>query len=291
MTGSSALTVAALIMLLGSTAIDLVAAFAALARRPQAARVPVDSQTVPSARLAAPALTAVAGTLLAALLLFGALTARAATTGHAPWSNLHEVSATFAFGVLIVFLALSRRLPIARLAPGVALVAAALIGVSLAQPAEVRPLVPALQAPLLLTVHVGMAVLAYAIAAVGFAAALGQIVQRAAGDRLGALPPEAVCQAAAHRAAIIAFPILTAAIVLGSVWANLAWRSYWNNDPKELAAAATWLVYGGYLHVAGRRDRWAAAAPWLLVLGFAAVLFTWLGAGLLFVGQHSYAGA
>ena len=73
--------------------------------------------------------------------------------------------------------------------------------------------------------------------------------------------------------------------------ANLAWRSYWNNDPKELAAAATWLVYGGYLHVAGRRDRWAKSAPWLLVLGFAAVLFTWLGAGLLFVGQHSYAGA
>ena len=81
------------------------------------------------------------------------------------------------------------------------------------------------------------------------------------------------------------------AIVLGSVWANLAWRSYWNNDPKELAAAATWLVYGGYLHVAGRRDRWAASAPWLLVLGFAAIIFTWLGAGLLFVGQHSYAGS
>jgi len=35
----------------------------------------------------------------------------------------------------------------------------------------------------------------------------------------------------------------------------------------------------------------AAAAPWLLVLGFAAIIFTWLGAGLLFVGQHSYAGA
>jgi hypothetical protein len=29
----------------------------------------------------------------------------------------------------------------------------------------------------------------------------------------------------------------------------------------------------------------------LLVAGFAAVLFTWLGAGLLFVGQHSYAGS
>jgi ABC-type transport system involved in cytochrome c biogenesis permease subunit len=212
-------------------------------------------------------------------------------TGHAPWSNLHEFSAAFAFGLLAVFIGLSIRRPIAGLTPVVALVAAALLCVSLLQPDEVRPLVPALQAPLLLTIHVGTAMLAYAIGAVAFAAALGEVVQRATRDGVAALPPAAVCRAAAHRAAILAFPILTAAIVLGSVWANLAWRSYWNNDPKELAAAATWLVYGGYLHVAGRRDRWAGSAPWLLVLGFAAILFTWLGAGLLFVGQHSYAGA
>jgi ABC-type transport system involved in cytochrome c biogenesis permease subunit len=87
---------------------------------------------------------------------------------------------------------------------------------------------------------------------------------------------------------LIGFPILTLAIVLGSVWANLAWRSYWSNDPKELAAAATWLVFGAYLHVAGRRDRLAALAPWLVVLGFAGVLFTYIGAGLFIVGEHSY---
>ena len=87
---------------------------------------------------------------------------------------------------------------------------------------------------------------------------------------------------------LIAFPILTIAIALGSVWANLAWRSYWSNDPKELAAAATWLVFGAYLHVAGRRDRWERLAPWLIVLGFVGVLFTYIGAGLFIVGEHSY---
>jgi ABC-type transport system involved in cytochrome c biogenesis permease subunit len=289
MTASSALSVAALITLLGSAAIGLAAAVADVARR----REPATSTG--AAPWAAPrisgAATAQAGTLLAALLLLGSLAARTAATGHAPWSNLHEFSVAFAFGLLVVFIGLSRRRPIAGLTPAVALVAAALLGVSLSQPDDVRPLVPALQAPLLLTIHVGAAMLAYAIGAVAFAAALGEIAQRAARDRIAALPSAAVCRAAAHRAAILAFPVLTAAIVLGSVWANLAWRSYWNNDPKELAAAATWLVYGGYLHVAGRRDRWAAVAPWLLVLGFAAILFTWLGAGLLFVGQHSYAGA
>jgi cytochrome c-type biogenesis protein CcsB len=288
MTASSALSVAALITLLGSAAIGLAATLVALARQPQPVTEGGGASLRPQVSAAS---TVFAGTMLAALLLLGGLAARTAATGHAPWANLHEFSAAFAFGLLATFIGLARRRPIAGLAPWVALVAAALVGVSLAQPNEVRPLVPALQAPLLLTVHVGTAMLAYAIGAVAFAMALAQIVQRATGDRLAMLPSAAICEAAAHRAAILAFPVLTAAIVLGSVWANLAWRSYWNNDPKELAAAATWLVYGAYLHVAGRRDRWARAAPWLLVLGFAAILFTWLGAGLVFVGQHSYAGS
>jgi len=289
MTASSALAVAALITLVGSAAIGIGSALASLMREPQP--VPADLSGSTLARPVGGSTTALAGIALAAALLLGALAARTAATGHAPWSNLHEFSAAFAFALLVVFIGLAVRRPIAGLAPGVALLAAALLGVSLLQPDEVRPLVPALQAPLLLTVHVGTAMLAYAIGAVAFAAALGEIVQLAAHDRVSVLPSAAVCRAAAHRAAILAFPVLTAAIVLGSAWANLAWRSYWNNDPKELAAAATWLVYGAYLHVGGRRDRWASAAPWLLVVGFAAILFTWLGAGLLFVGQHSYAGA
>ncbi len=289
MTGSTALVVAALITLLGASAIGIAAAIAAMARSPRT--VPAASGPDIAAQRISGLTTSLAGTVLAAILLFGSLVARTAVTGHAPWSNLHEFSAAFAFALLVVFIGLAIRRPIAGLTPGVALLAAALLGVSLLQPDEVRPLVPALQAPLLLTIHVGTAMLAYAIGAVAFAAALGEIAQRATGDGIASLPSASVCRAASHRAAILAFPVLTAAIVLGSVWANLAWRSYWNNDPKELAAAATWLVYGGYLHVAGRRDRWAAAAPWLLVLGFAAILFTWLGAGLIFVGEHSYAGA
>jgi ABC-type transport system involved in cytochrome c biogenesis permease subunit len=289
MTASSALLVAALITLLGAAAIGVGGVLAGFVRGPMVAETAGGSGPPPS-RISATT-TAYGGVLLSAVLLLGALAARVAATGHAPWSNFHEFSTAFALGVLVVFVALARRWPIGGLAPWVALGAAGLLGVALVQPDEVRPLVPALQAPLLLTVHVGTAMLAYAIGAVAFAAAAAELVQRAAGDRFAGLPSAVICRAAAHRAAVLAFPVLTAAIALGSVWANLAWRSYWSNDPKELAAAATWLVYGGYLHVAGRRDRWASAAPWLLVLGFAAILFTWLGAGLVFVGEHSYAGA
>jgi cytochrome c-type biogenesis protein CcsB len=234
-------------------------------------------------------LVAHASVVLAFGMLILGLAARTLATGHAPWANLHEFSASFGAGVLGSYLALERRQPIRGLAPIVALVTIGLLAFAIRLDDRIDPLVPALQQPLLLTIHVGAAVLAYAISAVAFAAAIGELVQRRAADAVRALPSAAICRALAHRSVILAFPILTLAIVLGSVWANLAWRSYWSNDPKELAAAATWLVYAGYLHAAGRRDRWQAAAPWLLVLGFGGVLFTYIGAGLFFVGEHSYA--
>lgn len=221
-------------------------------------------------------------------LLVVALGLRALATGHAPWSNLHEFSIAFGAAVLAVHLALARTYPIAGFGPLIALLAAALVGFGLGRDDRIQPLVPALQQPLLLTVHVGSAVVAYAVAGVAFVAALGELAQRAAADRIAVLPSAEVARIVTHRAVLIGFPILTLAIVLGSVWANLAWRSYWSNDPKELAAAATWLVFGAYLHVAGRTDRLARLAPWLVVLGFAGVVFTYIAAGLFIVGQHSY---
>jgi cytochrome c-type biogenesis protein CcsB len=231
---------------------------------------------------------AVAGLLGALVLLVIALLARAIVVGHAPWSNLHEFSLAFAAALLATYLLLARAYPIAALAPLVAILAAGLVVVALQLDDRVDPLVPALQQPVLLTIHVGTAAIAYAVAGVAFLAAVAELAQARAGDRIGALPPAAVCRALGHRSVLIAFPILTVAIVLGSVWANLAWRSYWSNDPKELAAAATWLVFGAYLHVASRRDLWQRLAPWLIVLGFAGVLFTYIGAGLFIVGEHSY---
>ncbi|MEO7294893.1 MAG: cytochrome c biogenesis protein CcsA [Candidatus Limnocylindria bacterium] len=227
--------------------------------------------------------------IIAFALLVAALVVRTVLIGHAPWSNLHEFSLAFAAALIGTHLVLARTHPLEGLAPLTALLAAGLVIFALGLDNRIDPLVPALQQPLLLTVHVGAAVLAYAVSGVAFVAAAAEIGQARSDDRIPMLPSAAAARAIGHRAVLIAFPILTIAIALGSVWANLAWRSYWNNDPKELAAAATWLVFGAYLHVAGRRDRWERLSPWLIVLGFAGVLFTYIGAGLFFIGEHSYA--
>jgi len=87
----------------------------------------------------------------------------------------------------------------------------------------------------------------------------------------------------------IGFPFLTLTIITGAFWANKAWGSYWGNDPKEWAAAVTWLVYAAYLHMRMTRGWSGIKAAIILVVGFAAVIFTLLGVTYLAPGGlHSY---
>lgn len=282
----SILTIAGLAMLVAAAASGLAASLVTrtLVAAPAAPAGDVAaSGTGALPRLSRLALAAAFGLLVAALLI------RAVAAGRAPWATLHEFSLAFAVALVGAHLALSRRDALAPLTPLTALLAAGVVGFALSLDDSIDPLVPALQQPLLLTVHVGSAALAYALSGLAFVVAAAEIGQRTAHDGIRALPAAATLRAAGHRLVLLAFPVLTIAIVLGSVWANLAWRSYWSNDPKELAAAATWAVFAAYLHVAGRRDRLERLAPWLIVLGFVGVLFTYVGAGLFFVGEHSYA--
>ena len=72
-----------------------------------------------------------------------------------------------------------------------------------------------------------------------------------------------------------------------SVWAHNAWGSYWSWDPKETWSLITWLIYAALLHlrlVRGWRGKRTAV---LSLVGFASVLFTYLGVNYL-PGLHSY---
>jgi len=88
---------------------------------------------------------------------------------------------------------------------------------------------------------------------------------------------------------MVGFPFLTLTIVLGAVWADVAWGTYWSWDPKETASLVTWLIYGSYLHARVVRGWRGEKAAYLLILGFVAVLFTYFG-NLFFGGLHSYSG-
>ncbi|MBI2862682.1 MAG: cytochrome c biogenesis protein CcsA, partial [Chloroflexi bacterium] len=152
---------------------------------------------------------------------------------------------------------------------------------------RIDPLVPALQNNLLLSLHVAVAILAYGTFAVAFAAAVLYLVQRQGGADW--LPEAPILDDIGYRAVVLGFPLMALVIILGGLWADTAWGRYWGWDPKETASLVTWLIYGGYLHARTLRGWKGTRSALLLILGFAAVLFTYFG-NLFFSGLHSYSG-
>jgi cytochrome c-type biogenesis protein CcsB len=230
------------------------------------------------------------GTLIAwlALVFIGAsLVFRTIAVGHGPFSNMYEFSIAFAWGVLGAYLYFERRYH-QRAVGLIALpVALGLLLYATTIPATAEPLVPALQNNLLLTTHVAVAIVAYGGFAVAFAAAVLHIIASATGSKR--LPRLELLDEISYRAVVIAYPFLTLTIILGAVWANVAWGRYWGWDPKETASLVTWLIYGAYLHARVVRGWRGNRAAWLLVVGFGATLLTYFG-NLFFGGLHSYSG-
>jgi cytochrome c-type biogenesis protein CcsB len=227
-------------------------------------------------------------TILAIVVLGLSMAMRAVVVGRGPWGNLFEYTVAFSFTMITGYYLLSRRYPIRSIGFIPLGVALALLLYSISLPNEIEPLVPALQNAPLLTIHVGMATIAYGIFATSFAAGVGYLIQ-GRGDRFAWLPSHKVLDEVAYKAVIVGFPIFATMIILGSWWASIAWSAYWSWDPKETSALVTWLVYAIYLHARNQRSWAGRPAALLLVVGFGMVLVTYSGS-LWFSGLHSYSG-
>ena len=231
-----------------------------------------------------------AGTSLGLALLL-----RGIVVGRGPWGTMFEFTVAFALGIVAGYLFLERRYAVRSIGFVPLGIAFGLFLYSWTLPREIEALVPALQNPLLLTIHVGLAMVSYGIFAMSFAAGLAYLVQEkrlADGrtvERFAWLPSRETLDVVAFRAVIVGFPVFATMIVLGSWWASIAWSRYWGWDPKETSALVTWLVYAIYLHLRNQRGWRGRPAALVLVVGFVMVLVTYSG-NLWFPGLHSYSG-
>jgi cytochrome c-type biogenesis protein CcsB len=233
------------------------------------------------------------GTLMgwfAVVMLGFAVLFRAIAAGRGPYSNMYEFSLAFVFVVTLVYLLFERFYEVRQL--GVIVMSIAL-GMSLyiwslpAHMREVDALNPALQNRPLMTLHVSSAILSYATFAVSFAAAVLFLIQMR--RNFSWLPSADMLDDIGYRAVTVGFPLLALVLILGSIWAHEAWGSYWSWDPKETAALFTWLVYGVYLHTRTLRGWRGSRSAVVLLIGFAAVVFTYYG-NYFFGGMHAYGG-
>lgn len=224
-------------------------------------------------------------TIIALVLLTAYIIVRMSVTGHGPFSNQHEYAVAFVWSIVLLYLYFEWRHGMRALSLIVLGVAAAILLYGLNLDTDVKPLMPALQNNPMLTLHVGSAMLSYGATAISFGAAVLYLVRPYV--KWKAIPAPDVLDEISYRAAVIAYPLITLMIVLGAVWAQTAWGRYWGWDPKETAALVTWLIWSAYLHARVFRGWRGKRAAWLVVIGFASVIFAYFG-NHFFGGLHSY---
>lgn len=249
--------------------------------------VTIASRSEPPAWLGHVATT---GSWLMLGLLTLSLAFRWAATNHPPYANMYEYTIALGWGSALFYVIFERvyrqRALGAVIFPGVV----ALFTISLLFfPEEITPLIPALQSNRILAIHVGMMMLSYSALSVSFGAAVLWFVQSGK-RRFARLPSASRLEEIAHKSVLVGFPMLALGVALGAWWANDAWGRYWGWDPKETSALVTWLIYAGYLHMRGLRGWKGARSQGVLILGYAAVLFTYFAVNLWVSGLHSYAG-
>ena len=242
-------------------------------------------------------------TVLGCVLHFSGLVSRglASDPVRVPWGNMYEFTLAGTFGVSVMYLALMKRHHLrwmGVIVTGFLVVVLMLDQLVLYQ--DAGPLVPALHS-YWLVIHVLAAVIASGAFAVGaLALTLFLVKDRAtrrgtvrAGGYLSRLPSLEALERVGYRVNAFGFPIWTfAALVAGPIWAEYAWGSYWNWDPKEVWAFITWVIYAAYLHARATAGWKGKAAAAIALVGFASLLFNFVGINFFFGGGslHSYAG-
>jgi len=222
---------------------------------------------------------------VALIFLTLSIVSRAFLTGHGPFSNMYEFSVAFSWGIIVMGIYFQWRYKVAMVKVISIVVAIALLIFASTLSSKPVPLVPALQQSYLLSAHVASAIIAYGTFTIGFASAVLYLVQKP--RELSWMPSPDILDNMSYHAVVIGFPFLTLLIVLGAVWADIAWGRYWGWDPKETASLITWLLYASYLHARIIRGWRGSKTAILLIIGFAAVIFTFFG-NYIFSGLHSY---
>jgi cytochrome c-type biogenesis protein CcsB len=223
-----------------------------------------------------------------------ALILRVWSLGYLPAATIGQSLLLFAWVLVAAFLLLTWRYPIKVLGALVAPLAALMVCGTLILPAPHGTISPLLKS-FWLAIHICLTLTGYATLAL---AGLGgilyliqerQIKEKQFGFFYRRLPSLSQLDTLNYWCLTIGFPLLTAGMISGSLYAQHTLGRFWSWDPKEILTLIAWLIYAVLLHerlTVGWRGRRAAL---MAICGFLVLIFTFVGANLWLTGYHNFA--
>ncbi len=232
-------------------------------------------------------------TVLGFLVHSASIVFRYALEGHLPMASPHEAASFFAWCVVLIFLVMEYRYKLGLLGSFIMPLVFALMLAASMLPRAMGPLPPVLTS-YWLGVHTFLAFLANASFVLAAGVSVMYLIQdhylksKRLGELFARLPSIQTLDYLNYRLITVGFPLFTLAIITGAIWANSAWGSYWNWDPREVWALITWLIFATVLHarlLAGWRGKRAAV---LTIVGLATIFIAFFGVQLLKRGLHVF---
>ncbi len=203
--------------------------------------------------------------------------------GYLPVTNLFATQFFFSWALAATYLYFELRYRIHAAGLFVMFCNLLLFGSVLQRSARIPPLIPALDTPLF-TLHVSLSFGGYAFFTMAFSLGVLYLIQHKIESSL--LPAPQLLKKLNEEAVFLGFCMFTLCMIFGSIWAYVAWGHYFSWNIKGVWSALVWLFYAGMCHAKFIR-RWQGRGYAILsIAGFALVLFTYLGIGLLMSSNH-----
>jgi cytochrome c-type biogenesis protein CcsB len=214
-------------------------------------------------------------------------------TGEPPFQTIYQTLIFLTVTTAVIYLIAGRGIPIIGFATG--LFALAILGYAfIKKDADLaQQIPPALQSAWFVP-HVVVYFLGYSALFFSFVTAILALVfpdakELAPGNPLGI--SERDFNKLTYQWVVFGFVNITVGLAFGAFWAKFAWGDWWTWDPKENWALITWVVYAAYLHLRFVKGVSPRMMAWISIIGFLAVMFTYLGVNYLPEAQkalHSY---
>lgn len=222
--------------------------------------------------------------VLSFLALTLCLALRWIISGTVPMANGYETMLLMAWLVLLAAVIMCHRIKI-MLSFGFLLSGFFLLVSHISQmDPQITHIMPVLSSPLL-SVHVSLVMMAFALLSLTFLCSASALIVRFATHRYNDN----------YRLLSLLFlypamALLGAGIFVGAIWANVSWGTYWSWDPKEVWALITFMVYAVGLHRGSVKvlQRPTAFHIYMLI-AFLTILMTYFGVNYILGGMHSYA--